>query len=272
MRLSKHFNLFFPFRIRTSLQKKTKKESSFTLIELLITIAIIAILAAMLLPALNRAREAARGTQCMNNLKQVITALLMYADDHNGWTIPNYSSWLTAWGQPDREFGLFPNYLDRKVSKCPTDPASSTMLNSGYYGIYSMYTYGRDANDINYKKTTGSSQLGSSASIGIEGQYDRNSYRPSAVRNGSRAILLTEGRGTVSSGGGSRPIGTGCYTFSPTELTNATLNEGVATIHNDQVNAAFFDGHVDAANANRLKGSFVQQFTRILRSDCRTLY
>ncbi|MFP4027850.1 MAG: prepilin-type N-terminal cleavage/methylation domain-containing protein [Candidatus Brocadiia bacterium] len=60
------------------------RRSAFTLIELLVVIAIIAILAAMLMPALESAREAARQVSCASRLKQITTGLFLYTNDWDG--------------------------------------------------------------------------------------------------------------------------------------------------------------------------------------------
>ena len=65
-------------------------KKQFTLIELLVVIAIIAILAAILLPALNAARERGRTASCINNEKQLATANRMYGDDHSVERCCNY--------------------------------------------------------------------------------------------------------------------------------------------------------------------------------------
>lgn len=114
---------------------ETKTRAGFTLIELLVVIAVIAILAVILFPVFAQAREKARQTTCLSNLRQIGMAWTLYAQDYDENVCPSYyygkntdqeNAWdfrLTwrAGAKPDWKFGLLGDYAKAgALNRCPS--------------------------------------------------------------------------------------------------------------------------------------------------------
>lgn len=114
---------------------------SFTLIEMLVVIAIIGILAGMLLPALSRAREEGRRTKCKSNISQIGKAILMYSDAFGGF-FPYYHS-----DEPTDSLALlYPEYMSTpKIFRCPsTKDNPKITVQTGTYGDGTPYVISKE--------------------------------------------------------------------------------------------------------------------------------
>lgn len=128
-------------------------KAAFTLVELLVVIGIIALLIAILLPALNRAREQAKMAACLSNQRQIALAMIMYANENKG-SLPPYGHATAYWAEDPNSYwwmliakytgGRAGSYMGIDIGRCPAE--RGTQL----YG-----TYG-----VNYGKVTPSESYG----------------------------------------------------------------------------------------------------------------
>ena len=210
------------------------KHSYFTLIELLVVIAIIAILAAILLPALNSARERGRQASCINNLKQCGVMVAAYADDFGGffvsYTLKDAAS--RRWDQETLEY--LRTYLSVQPGFNPTYASAAD------YGKYNSLAGSLDCPSANNDKTW-------SLDYGLNGFL----YRAANNMPGWGSDTTTKGYYIISKI--SAP--SDAFVFADSLTYCIQQKEGTASVnpfsycHSSKANMVFADGHVESASA-----------------------
>jgi prepilin-type N-terminal cleavage/methylation domain-containing protein/prepilin-type processing-associated H-X9-DG protein len=248
------------------------KKRAFTLIELLVVIAIIAILAAILFPVFARAREAARATTCRSNLKQCLTACMMYSEDFDEYIVNSYgggnyhsNGWSVYW------MGMVAPYMKNTGALyCPDDnnrpaePNPTSPVNTSYGHNHEFLGWDITGGD-NYKLAQ---VVGPAATVFLADRTYRTwtNFLADPDCNNGCADMTFQWTSTGADCPSCNRAWSQCTPCPspPGACCEATMPSG---LHSGMANIGWLDGHVTATKMSMIMGPFYNPALRGTTSD-----
>lgn len=235
------------------------KKRAFTLIELLVVIAIISLLAAILFPVFARARENARRTSCLSNMKQIGLGLLAYTQDYDETLVADWFGPDTGATDPQgtgqRRYkwmdAIFPYVKNEQVFNCPSH---SFIGNSGPYRYFDYLPsastkYGSYVINHSYRGCASGSAI-----CGAGGPWTPPVSHPISTVGeivSLSDVVVSASTVWVLDGNGDFYFGPAIGVISPSTSEPRTLQNAIER-HLRTINTLFVDGHVKALSADKL--------------------